>query len=227
VQYYEKAGNFAVKAYANYEVIEFFTSILNILDDVKHSSIEPLFSAEEERAKRAYLEREIGTAYVNIGEIAKSFTHLSNALKYSGSPLPSPGSKIFKIIGLFLKHQRNRMFPQKFIGKAKDPEKRRVKEDLASVYTSLTRFYYFRMDIPSAFYAAFKSMTIAESLGPSAQLATDYAHMAIGWMVMKQPAKSEEYLSSALAIAKQAKDPQATLYVHSMYAQCHIGKFTP
>src|SRR5204863_9713879 len=88
LDYFEKAGEQALRNHANEEAIGFFHAALRIADEL------PAGQAPVSGARRAGWERQLGEAYYALGNMGRSLGHFRSGLALLGLPVPASGWRV-------------------------------------------------------------------------------------------------------------------------------------
>lgn len=228
VQYYEKAGEKALRGGAYQEAISAFKQALAWDQQIEGKTAIPDMYINGNKSisapdfRRARWERQIGQAYIGLGEIPTSYEHLKRALVLLGrpektEPLPLTGLITWQI----LKQIYFRLLPDRV---AKLPESgRQTGLEAARVYSFLTENYFYLKQIPPLIHAAFRTLNLTERAGRTPELAMAYANMGMLMGVIPIHPFARFYLARALEAA-QALDLRPSLaYVNLIISLYSLG----
>ena len=205
IDYLEKAGDQALRNFANEEAITFFTQALT-LDEKAGSVTEPL--------RRALWELKIGEANVHWTRYAEGRRHLERGLALLGRPVPaSPRAavKATHLAGAMMGQMRHRFWPGRYLGSR--PEERPLLLAASRAYSRLIEVYYHSGETLRSSHAAFHALNLAELAGDSPELAEAYAPIASFFSFLRLYQAADAYFQRALATARRANALAALTYV--------------
>ncbi|EIJ43583.1 adenylate/guanylate cyclase family protein [Beggiatoa alba B18LD] len=187
--YLEKAGEYALRYYANHEAIQFFQQALNLAEQ------QTLFSNQTQRAKWAL---QIGEAYFNLGEFNQSRPFFSKALKLLKEPLATTrlglGLSLCHQIGVQLWHL---LFPNQ-LSTLSITEGERLLQT-AHIYEHLSHIAWAEQDVLRGLQAELKTLNLAEKAQqPSNLLAHSYASLCLVVGSFKFNRLAERYSKRAI-----------------------------
>ena len=225
VEYLDKAGEQAMQNYANQEVIQLFTQALEL--DEKLSGPEVGEIARNRQIRRARWHSRIGLAHYGLGSLPDCERHVREALHLLGYSLPK--SKAQFALGLFPQIVRqvfHRYFPARFIGSLKG-QGREIAIEVSRLYELMGRIYFYSQEILPIMYCILRLVNTAERAGPSPELASSYAGLAILAGFAQLHSLAESYVNRALAVAESVNQPSnliAVRVVTSVYKMT-VGKW--
>ncbi len=199
VTYLVQAGEQALRSYANQEAIQFLSEALTL--DAK---------APDRRgsAWRAHVERLIGQAHHNLGNLTEAQKHLRECLRLMGRPVPGRAGRL-ALATLFeaAAQLAHRLFPP---NPARHPpeEKESLRESVQALET-LGETHFFANESLPTIYCVFRLMNLAEQTGPSPELARAYARMVVVMGIIPAHRWAEMYLRMARRMASEVNDPLA------------------
>ncbi|NUM47196.1 MAG: AAA family ATPase, partial [Anaerolineales bacterium] len=228
VAYFEKAGEKALRGGAYKEAISAFKQALTWDQQIKRAHETPTMYVTGQKNitpsdfRRARWERQIGQAYIGLGEIPTSYEHLKRALVLLGrpentDPLPLAGYILWQT----LKQIYFRALPDRV---AKLPEDgRQTVLEAARVYGLLTEnYFYLKQNIP-LINATLRTLNLTERSGHTPELAMAYANMGMLMGVIPIHPFARFYLHRALESA-QALDLRPPLaYVNLIISLYSLG----
>ncbi|HEX2998017.1 MAG TPA: AAA family ATPase [Anaerolineales bacterium] len=225
VEYLDKAGEQAVQNYANKEVIQLFGQALEL--DQKLPGSEAGRVARERQIRRARWHSRIGLAYYGIGSLPDCEKHVRQALQLLGYPIPK--SRMQFALGLvpqIIRQAFHRYFPSYHIGTLRDQD-RDVAIEVARLYELLGRSYFYSQDTLPIMYCVLRFVNIAEKAGPSPELASAYASLAILAGFAQFHSLANTYVDRALAVAEKANQPSNLITVGVMTSvyQIAVGRW--
>ncbi|HSB00485.1 MAG TPA: AAA family ATPase, partial [Anaerolineales bacterium] len=214
LEYLDKAGEQAVQNYANKEVIQLFGQALEL--DQKLTGPEVGHVARERQIRRARWHSRVGLAYYGIGSLPDCEKHVREALQLLGYPIPK--SKMQFALGLLPQIVRqvfHRYFPVHYIGTLQGQE-RDVAIEVARLYELLGRSYFYSQDTLPIMYCVLRFVNTAEKAGPSPELASAYAGLAILAGFAQLHSLADAYVDRALTVSENANQPSNLITVGVM-----------
>lgn len=209
-EYLEKAGDEALKTFANEEATEFFSHALQLVEPQPgNESVAP--PDDNLLRQRARWEMKLGQAYVNWVRFGDGQAHLERGLGLLGYPVPRGRLKL--IFGLGWEAARQLVWwllPKLSVRKNVD---RTALKEASQAYDGLTAVYYFAGETLLSLYAAFRSLNLAEKLGPSPELAR--GSTAVGAIMGFVPAHrvAQTYCYRAVNMTRKFDDVPAKMWV--------------
>lgn len=177
VEYLEKAGEQALRSYANSEAIAFFTKALE-LDKLCSSPESNQLSSHDQKLRQRRWERQLGMAHFSLGNTTKARTYMESCLAQMEQPIPNtPIGLITSLVKLVPRQLRNRMFFKSIKSSLQDISYEQASE-MIHCYEILVELYFFSQELPKTTYAGLAALNLAESLGRSPELARCYAGMS-------------------------------------------------
>lgn len=200
----EKAGEAALRDYANQEAIGFFSEALR-LESEQLSPSPPL--------RRARWERQMAEAHLRLGQLTESGNHFRRALELLDLPVPQTTAKqIIDLLGQLFRQFMHRRSPARFLGH--DRDRSEVILEAAGAYLRLGEVYYFANEIVPAMDTAFRALNLAESAGQaSPELARAYANTCFSASVLGLQGPAEAYSRLAQQTAQRLSDLPALAHV--------------
>jgi len=225
VEYLEKAGEQAMENYANAEAIQFFDQVLEC--EAKLPKPEGKQALRKQQIRRARWNSRAGLAHYGIGSLPGCEKHVRAALRILGSAIPTSRAQF--ALGLFLQIVRqvfHRSFPTRYIGSLKGGE-REVAIEASRLYELMGRIYFYSQETLPIMYCILRFTNTAEKAGPSPELASSYAGMAVLAGLVQLHPLAETYVERALAVAKEVNQPSNLITVNvitSVY-RITVGKW--
>ncbi|MBN1954506.1 MAG: AAA family ATPase [Anaerolineae bacterium] len=217
VGYLEKAGEQALRNDANREAVEFFDRTLR-LDILRHPLGDPL--------RRARWERQMGQAYLGMGQIEESQHYLQQALLLLGRPVPATRARLIAALVIQLLRQIwHRLRSPRAVRYPPEVSTRML--ETARAYGLLVEIYYFTSAMVPGIYAALRTLNLAERAGLSPELARSFSNMCMACGVSGFHALARMYSRQARETAQAVGElaTQAwTLTVESLY-QIGVGSW--
>ncbi|MFQ5399559.1 MAG: AAA family ATPase [Anaerolineae bacterium] len=204
ITYLELAGEQATRSYANREAIRFYGDALRLermlAADVGFPSRPSLVT--EEQLRRAVWRRNLGWAYMNLGQLNEAPANLQESLRLLGLLWPeSQAALVGQILYQTTRQIAHRLRPNRLFGGS--PHLRRIKLESARVYELLGGFYAVTNEFPRALHALLSGFNHAETAGPTPELARAYANMAnvVGTIPLHRLARRYADLAEQTAVA--------------------------
>jgi class 3 adenylate cyclase/tetratricopeptide (TPR) repeat protein len=215
VRYLQLAGSHALRSFASGEAVAHLTDAL-ALDEQR-----PRADRAPPRSRGGW-ELQLGEAYVNWSRYRDGRIHLERGLGQLGFRTPaSVAGASLAVIGEVARQAVHRRCPSRFVARA---GARRDEMLLAArAYESLVEAYFLTGASAPCLFAALRTLNLAESAGPSPELARAYA--AVGAIAGFVPAHrtARSYRDRALATVKTLDDAPARAYVSMAVAVYHAG----
>ena len=226
VEYLEKAGDQAMQNYANQEVVQFFSQVLEL--DKKIASQEGGKLSRERKIRRARWHSRLALAHYGLGSLPVCNQHVHEALQLLENPMPR--SRLQMGLGLapqIIRQVFHRLAPSRFIGSVKDPQKRDVAIEVARLYELLGRIYFYSNETLPIIYSVVRFLNEAEKAGPTPELASAYSSMSVLAGFAQLHKLAETYVERALAVAREVKLPSnlITVYVVTSAYLLTVGKW--
>ena len=222
VDYLEKAGEQAMQTYANKEVVEFFSQALDW--DEKLPKPPDKEGLRKRQVRRARWHSRLGLAHYGLGSLPECNRHVREALKLLESPLPSSRAQF--AVGLLpqiINQVLHRFFPSRYIGSIPDEGEREVAIDVARLYELMGRIYFYSNETLPIMYCILRFMNTAERAGPSPELASSYAGMAVLAGLAQLHPLAESYVDRALRVAKEVNQPSNLITVNVVTGVYELG----
>ncbi|GIV98385.1 MAG: adenylate/guanylate cyclase domain-containing protein [Herpetosiphonaceae bacterium] len=217
IYYLEKAGEQALKNYANEEAVGFFTQVLE-LDAARQpagsprSTPEQADHADSHTRRRARWELQLGQAYVNWVKLGEGRAHLESGLKLIGYAVPESKPRLAgSLLKNLLRQILHRLRPGRYVGGHAAQRERLL--DAARAYEALTIVYYFANEVLPTLYAAVRTLNLAELAGPSPELARGYASLGTIMGFIPLHGIADAYCRRALEAAAALDDLPAQAWV--------------
>jgi len=214
--YLERAAEQALAKFANVQAVALLKVLLEMVDGARIAV---------DANRRAGWERRLGDAYHGLGLMAEAEAHLANAVDLLGWPVPRTKARGgITILGQLLQQTSRRLFathPERAPG-----EKQRFLEG-ARAYDRLLQVYYYTGNPVAMFVATLRTLNLAESAGPSPELAAAYsiAHAVAG--IMPARGLAELYIGLAGRVLKEVPDAATESYLQLLEGvyRCGVGEW--
>ncbi|NUM47344.1 MAG: AAA family ATPase [Anaerolineales bacterium] len=224
IEYLEKAGEQALSQYANQEAVNFFSLCIETSEKFHALSEAPKGTLKETSPlafptlRRARWERQLGEAYLRLGQLATSEKHLRHALEFLGQPLPtSEGQFILGLLGQVSLQLLKGARPQKII--TQQAQKDTLLET-ARVYHLLAEIFFFDQKTTAMIYTNLSTINKTEPAGPSPDLAVAYGSMGVAAGLIPLHGVARNYLTHGHRVAQDLDHLPSKAYammVESVY----------
>lgn len=247
IDYLEKAGEQAVRDYANQEAVRFFEEALAL--DERWAGVpegagrEPAASSEARALRRARWERQLGEAHLSLGHLAESGEHLERAVALLGRPAPVMRLEVIvslaKQIAFQALHRARLYFKPRALARApaasggasisdrraalRHPQTVIENLEAARAYWALGQVYFYANEKILNIHANLYSLNLAEAAGPSPELARSYASMCITAGLVRQHRLARAYGQWARETAQQAEHSPSLLWAWLVTAVYDAG----
>lgn len=161
------AGEQSLHTGAYQEAVDYLKRALELYD-----------RSDSSRLARAHTYRQLGQAYLGMGNIANARLAFANALDLLQYGIPPGGWRLQVQLLWQVFVQITRLIGLK--PRVSDKIERAVLLDIAGVYEKIAETFYFANNTVYAIYAALRSLNTAEKAGLSNELARSYANMCLG-----------------------------------------------
>jgi class 3 adenylate cyclase/tetratricopeptide (TPR) repeat protein len=198
LQALERAGEQAVRSYANAEAVAFFREALQLGGTLGAGD-----GTSERRVARWY--RHLADAANRLGKIPEAIDYALQALRHLGQPFPAAGFRQTAGIARELLRQTvHRTAGVRWLRLAGAAQEAAL--EAAHLYELLGLMWYITLDSVPATLANLKAINLAERAGPSPELATSSAMIGLSAGVLLGPRYSEHYFRSGQVAAQQVGD---------------------
>ncbi|MGB7416794.1 MAG: adenylate/guanylate cyclase domain-containing protein [Thermosynechococcaceae cyanobacterium] len=178
LEYLDKAGEQALTSGAYQEAVAFFSQAL-ARPQASHPS-------------QIRWHRQLGEAYLGLGQLSNSESHLQAAVTLLGQPLPALGLPLWlsllKQAGRQLWH---RLRPRSVIDTPTAQQLRAL--ELTRAYVNLGEVYYYTHRRTLATYASITGLNHAETVDPALELARTYANMCFAMGLNQRHSLARRY----------------------------------
>jgi class 3 adenylate cyclase/tetratricopeptide (TPR) repeat protein len=209
IEYSTLAGSQALQTFAILEAVRFFSYAISL--DQKH----PDWAQEDfatMQARRAHWEFQLGSAYISWSKYEEGREHLERGLGLANRSMPR--SAVWGFLGLLgqVMRQVTLRLGQR-PARTLEPDQRSQLLELTRAYEGLMEAYYITDKPVPCLYSVFCGLNLAETAGPSPELARCYSSTAalLGFMGMRK--WTDAYFRRAAATAQQAEDAAAQAWV--------------
>jgi tetratricopeptide (TPR) repeat protein len=209
IEYFDKAGELALHNHANQEAVRFFSAAVHLAED-------PQLAATLPALRRARWQRQLGTAYYELGNLAASRSHLEQALRLLGGKLPwSTMHTVVTLLGQTGRQVWHRLRARKPV--AGNPATSEHWLECARTYALLSEILYFTAETLLGSTLSLYGLNLAEKAGPTPELARTYANTCIAASLIPVHSLARRY--SRLA-------HETVQHTGQLAAQAHVGNYT-
>jgi predicted ATPase len=236
IDYLEKAGEQALRSYANQEAVRFLSQAISILKahfDEKEqggeiSSAPPAWRSalavprSPAKLRQSRWQRQLGEAYLGLGQLAESRNHLEQAVALLGwSQSAQRVRYVTGLLGQVLRQVSHRLGPVNLVQGSLETKATLL--EAARTYERLGEIYYWSNETLPAIYAALCTLNLAERAGPSPELARAYANMCLVAGFASLRSLADSYSRRAQAAAQEAQHQPALAWVLELTGVYAIG----
>jgi class 3 adenylate cyclase/tetratricopeptide (TPR) repeat protein len=198
LQYLEKAGAQALAQYANQEAVNFFNLCLETCEKYRTDK-GAAESLNLNTLRRARWKRQLGEAYLRLGQLANGEKHLREALELLGRPLPQAESQfVFGLIGQVGQQFLGSLFRPKTVLNA--VERERLLET-ARVNKLMAEIFFFNQKTTAMIYTNLSTINKTELAGLSPDLAEAYGTMGVAAGLIPLHKVAQGYLANSQRVA--------------------------
>ncbi len=204
----ERAGEQALRSFANREAVAFFEPVVARLEKGQGGG---------ERVRHVRSLRRLAEGLFYSGDVPRAGERLRELFELSGHPLPASSVRAAGALLLaILRQVGHRQVPRIFLRTA-DSDVEEMAE-LARALALLTYTYYYTGDFVGAFLANFRGLNLAELAGETPDLthvlANAYTNVgAVCRNIFLMPKTAEAYFRRADRVAEAGDEPSALAYV--------------
>ncbi len=210
LHYLEKAGEQALKNFANAEALEFFNQALK-LSETHASDIHVL--------RRASWHRQIGQAHWGLGNMAALREHVEKALHLNSRPIPATQGRLGgALLKQVLIQTRHRLKTPPLI----HHDQNAILE-LVRAYKLLGQAYFFLNEANLTVYVTLQQLNLAERIAPSPELAEAYVNMCLVAGLVPMHSLARTYEQRGNSIAAQLNDRYIIGQSSSVLSLYHLG----
>jgi tetratricopeptide (TPR) repeat protein len=213
VDYLEMAGEQAMRSYASKEAVDYLTGALEW---------DSRLETRSDAGRRARWERQLGEAFLALGQMAESRVRMDRAIAMADKPLPAKGLRMFTAIAnQALVQGAHLLWPRRFVGRSK--KSRDSLLESAYIYERMSETFYYTLEKIPAIYSSFRAVNLCEGAGLSPGLARNYANLSLATGLISFHKLSQTYGRRAMEIARVV-DPLSTQgYVSLVLSLYYIG----
>ena len=217
IEYLEKAGQQALNQYANQEAVDFFSLCIETGEKITRSEKSKQAMALSV-LRRARWSRQLGEAYLRLGQLASSEKYLRHAVEPLGRPLPkSEGQFMVGLLGQVLGQVLKGLVPRRNIT---DPTQKEILLETARAFHLLAEIFFFAQKTMAMIYTNLRTINNTEPAGPSPDLAEAYGTMGVAAGLIPFHRLARTYLASSQRVAQSLAHLPSVAYatmVESVY----------
>jgi tetratricopeptide (TPR) repeat protein len=214
LDYLEKAGEQALRDYANQEAVTFFEQALELVAQAEAPKA-------ADRVRQARWERQLGEAHYGLGHMVEGRTHLVRSLSRLGYPVPEGlGQQIWRLGWQVLSQIAHRCFPRLYLGSGRYPE---LRMEAARSYSQLAEVYYLSNDTLQLLNATLYTLNLSERVEASPELARAYAQMSNVVSLIPMQGLARLYERRTWEALRQIHRPYEEAYVSMVFALLYSG----
>ncbi len=208
--YLIRAGEQALRSFANAEALRFFDEALALAPP--EGALEP--------ARRAAVERQIGEAHFGLGDLAGAREHLVRGLALLGESVPGPKglgwATVRELLRQLLRRRRRAPGP----GEAQ-PDESRV--EAARLYELLAELAFFANETGPLVHAVLRTINLAEDAGRDRELALGAVDAGLVAGLIPAHGLARKYLARASAALDRLDDLNTRAHVLRVASIYRIG----
>lgn len=222
LDYFDMAGELALRNYANQEAARFYQDGLDLLN-----RLYPQVTTARNRLERLrdpnYIRRTrwiqcLGTAYYNLGQLDRAEEQFKIALALWGWRVPQTQRELFisialKVLHQFLPHGLRR-YP---------PEEVNARFEAARILFNMVRIAMYRLAQFDFVNYVLTQVTLVRSLPVSSELATAYSGLCLVTSLLGWHRVAQHYARLAVQICEQIADINVRIAVYSNLSIFEIG----
>jgi eukaryotic-like serine/threonine-protein kinase len=210
ILYLEKAGEQALRNYANEEAIQFFSQAITLADQAQTNM---------PAHRRAGWHRQIGHAYWGLGNLAALREHVEHALKLHQRPIPPDQSGL----GLGLGRQTAIQAAHLVKLPAPSSSSKEMTLEIVRAYKLLGQAYFFLNESNLTVYVTLQQVNLAEGIQASPELAEGYANMCLVAGLIPLHRLARTYERRSIKIAEVLDDTYTIAQVTSVISLYYLG----
>ncbi len=203
IEYLEKAGDAALRNYANREAVGYFEKLLTMVNPQNAQSL------GVSELRMAHWEHHLGEAHNRLGHLTECEQHFSNSMAYLGFPLPATGGRLgLEIIGQLARQTYTRVRgPVKADHPKLTDDALEARRLACQIYERLSLLYFIKSKMGLTIYCPFASLNLAEEIGPSPELAIAYSYVTSAAGLIPAHGLARLYERLTLQTADQINSP--------------------
>ncbi len=206
IEYLEKAGEAALRSYANQEAVDYFNKLFTI---VKPQNAE---SFNLSILRMAQWEQQLGEAHNRLGHLEECEQHFGKSLQYLGWILPATSGRLVTSILKEVTRQTRTRFQRadKISSKRLNENELEARRLACKIYERLGLLYFIKNNAGMTVYCPLASLNLAEEVGPSPELAIAYSYATGAAGLIPAHGLAKLYDRLTLQTAEQVNNPLIT-----------------
>ena len=223
VHYYEKAGEQALARGAYIEAIRFLQNAVHWADKLSEPGrvdTVPISNTQfipVTQLRRATWERQLGKAYLALGQLKKAEEHTLLALDMLERPMPEGNAALVGSLLVQIGRQiLHRLWPPSYASYTERAQQALLES--ARAYSQLANIYFFNNDTLRIGFAIPRTLNLVERAGVTPELAEALANMGFLMGVIPIHRFAVGYLIQAQEVAEQLDDDHMAGYVNQINA---------
>lgn len=196
--YLAKAGEQAVRSYANQEALRFLSEAQQLVEKYPHESAKVV-----DEVMRARWRLQMGEAHLGLGNLREAREHFEAGLALLGEYVPvTNGEAALHTVGAVIQQIRHRANLTKFANKRPDPLG--IAHDLLQACERLGELYYYLNQTPKIIYYDLLLVNFGEAFGGKAELARGYGNSTVLSGILQMHGLARYFRAQALATSAQS-----------------------
>lgn len=202
--YFGRAGENALREYANEEAIQFLNEASRLGQDMP-------------AAQRAHWQRLLGEASYRLTRTEESKAHYEKALSLLGHPIPESSLGLtIGILGALVRQAINRRISARPV--IEDDDELSLLKESALSLDRISEVYYNTGDELRSFYSVISALNLAEKGGPSQETVRGYANLSTTLGFLALTSLADSYRERALALAKDLDHLPTTAWIQIAFS---------
>jgi len=198
------------------EAVSLLERVLELIELLPHRRN----AAKEDQARRATWERQLGRAYLGLGQPEAALAHLQQSLRTLGHPAPRhPGLAAIAAAREVARQVNHRLRSPATV----DGDERERLLEVVRAYEALMETYHHSGEPLPLLHAALSTLNHAERVGACPELAMAYASMTATVGLIPWRAMAEAYSERAQQVLASAGDDLARLWVLQLCGYYRLG----
>lgn len=214
MRYLELAGAQARKSFANRDAVRIYSDLLALAKRV--SQVTSLSLARWHRM--------LADAYMGLGKTVDAQTHLLEAVKLLGHPMPEGKTRLsLGLVAQALTQLVHRLRPIPATDDVDSARREHMLEAARAYDLLMPVSFYVTGDIRRILYATLANVNLAERAGPSQELALAYGNMHLTTGLVPLPGVAEAYWRRTQDVLECVSDPAVRCWICILASVYAIG----
>lgn len=210
IEFFERAGEQALRGGAYQEAVIFFRDALALADRSESREV-----GVDWASRRACWEAKLGEAHLGLGQLGESREHTVRALGLLGHPVPKSGPRL---LGEYVRQLAQQAWNR--LVRTNPPTQseadRKVLTRASCAYDVISQICYYSQEVSLGVYSALRALNLAERAGPCPELARSYGTMCIAASLVPLHSLAEIYGTRAGETAETIDDWATRAWVSEM-----------